>query len=412
MKPIIRVEELSKCYRIGARQLAYQTLRDSLASAVRAPYRFFSRDNSNGESLWALRGISFDAQQGATIGIIGRNGAGKSTLLKVLSRITEPTSGRIRLYGRVGSLLEVGTGFHPELTGRENIFLNGAIIGMKRTEINRKFDEIVAFSEIERFVDTPVKRYSSGMYTRLAFAVAAHLEPEILIIDEVLSVGDLAFQKKCFGKMSDVAGQGRTVLFVSHNMEAVRKICDRAVLLDRGEIAYQGKTDDVIARYIEDGTNAQSVYAIPPPNAEDDAPGYAYKLVVEDGDGKPSKSIPVGSPWQIRICFEIVRPVDHFIIALGLTTSLNAPLRTSWAEPRNIAPGKYEAVFREATVLFGTGRYSIAVGLSSFERSFHYTQDAGVIQIEDYAQGMELVRVSNHGYVLNPFQIDIQKLDQ
>jgi lipopolysaccharide transport system ATP-binding protein len=408
MRPIIKVEELSKEYRIGARQQSYLTLRDSLAATVRAPFRFLSRDNSKVERIRALKRISFDVQPGAIIGIIGRNGAGKSTLLKILSRITEPTTGRIELYGRIGSLLEVGTGFHPELTGRENVFLNGAIIGMRKEEINRKFDEIVAFAEIERFIDTPVKHYSSGMYTRLAFAVAAHLEPEILIIDEVLSVGDLAFQKKCIGKMSEVAGQGRTVLFVSHNMEAIRKICDQALLLDQGEILSSGKTDSVINRYIEYGVSSESVYHIPPP-ADEDVPGCAYKLAIENGEGNPVSAIPVGNPWQIRVYFKIERAVQHFIIGLGLFTNLNSPLRTCWAEPRDLEPGMYEAVFREETIILAAGRYHIAVGLSIAERAFQYIENAGILQIADFADGIELVHISNVGYILNPVNVEMRK---
>lgn len=409
MRPIIEVEKLSKDYQIKGRKHSYLTLRDSMAAAIRAPSRFFSRKNSPNERFWALRDISFAVPPGGTIGIIGRNGAGKSTLLKILSRITEPTSGRVRLYGRVGSLLEVGTGFHPELTGRENIFLNGAIIGMKRAEINRKFDEIVAFSEIDKFVDTPVKHYSSGMYTRLAFSVAAHLEPEVLVIDEVLSVGDLAFQKKCFGKMSDVAGQGRTVLFVSHNMEAVRKICNQSILLDHGRIVSAGKTADVITKYMKEGVSGQSVYEIPPPSDDQNPPGFAYKLVIEDGKGRPSASIPVGSAWQIRVYFEITRPTDHFIIGIGLFTSMNAPLRTCWAEPRNLEPGKYEAVFREESIILSTGNYFIAVGLSTLTRPFHYIENAGVLQIADFSEGIDLVRISNVGHILNPLKIELQR---
>ena len=230
MKPAIQVENLSKLYLIGRAQQKHDTLRDALANVKPWPRiaSIFRKDHSHrlnnslqDDLLWALKDVSFEVQPGEVVGIIGRNGAGKSTLLKILSRITEPTSGRAVLNGRVGSLLEVGTGFHPELTGRENIYLNGAILGMRRTEIEKKFDEIVAFSEIEKFLDTPVKRYSSGMYVRLAFAVAAHLEPEILLVDEVLAVGDAAFQKKCLGKMNDVARHGRTILFVSHNMGAI-----------------------------------------------------------------------------------------------------------------------------------------------------------------------------------------------
>ena len=251
----IRVEGLSKLYRLGKRE-RYRTLRDTLVDAVAAPFRSLrSRRVSNGEpeTIWALKDVSFEVKYGEVIGIIGRNGAGKSTLLKILSRITEPTEGEAEIRGRVGSLLEVGTGFHPELTGRENIYLNGAILGMKRAEIQRKFDEIVAFAEVEKFLDTPVKRYSSGMYVRLAFAVAAHLEPEILIVDEVLAVGDVAFQKKCLGKMSEVSEGGRTVLFVSHNMGAAESLCGTGLLLERGKLARAGLISQVISQYTAGG---------------------------------------------------------------------------------------------------------------------------------------------------------------
>ena len=223
----IRVENLGKMYRIGRAQQRHDTLRDLIVDTAAHIKDWGKRGDKSDETIWALKDVSFEVRRGEVVGIIGRNGAGKSTLLKILSRITEPTTGRAEIHGRVGSLLEVGTGFHPELTGRENIYLNGAILGMRRFEIERRFDEIVAFSEIERFLDTPVKRYSSGMYVRLAFAVAAHLEPEILLVDEVLAVGDAAFQKKCLGKMGNVAETGRTVLFVSHNMAAVSNLCKR-----------------------------------------------------------------------------------------------------------------------------------------------------------------------------------------
>jgi len=256
MKSIISARNISKQYRIGQRE-AYGTLRDTLASAFSAPFRRLSGNGrSPTETIWALRDVGFEVATGEAVGIIGRNGAGKSTLLKILSRITEPTTGRIDLYGRVGSLLEVGTGFHPELTGRENIFLNGAILGMQRVEIERKFDEIVSFAEIERFLDTPVKRYSSGMYMRLAFAVAAHLEPEILLVDEVLAVGDAQFQKKCLGKMGEVAREGRTVLFVSHNMMAVQNLCRRAIWLDGGQIVGSGESGQVVADYLQHSFSA------------------------------------------------------------------------------------------------------------------------------------------------------------
>jgi lipopolysaccharide transport system ATP-binding protein len=255
---VIRVENLGKKYRIGHRQHDnFPTLRDALATVTRSLGRQVrmmlgkSVSNPRHEEFWALRDISLEISQGDRFGIIGRNGAGKSTLLKILSRITEPTTGSVRIRGRVASLLEVGTGFHPELTGRENIFLNGAILGMSKLEIRRKFDEIVAFAEVERFLDTPVKRYSSGMYVRLAFAVAAHLEPDILLVDEVLAVGDLQFQKKCLGKMQDISqSQGRTVLFVSHNMDAIQRLCSHCLMLDEGKIIAQGDAASTVQRYI------------------------------------------------------------------------------------------------------------------------------------------------------------------
>jgi lipopolysaccharide transport system ATP-binding protein len=251
MKPIITVENLSKRYRIGALR-GHKSLRETIAAGVRAPLSRLRNGKDNPEeTIWALRDVSFEVAPGEVVGIIGRNGAGKSTLLKILSRITKPTKGHVALQGRVGSLLEVGTGFHSELTGRENIFLNGAILGMSKREIEAKFDEIVAFAETEQFLDTPVKRYSSGMTVRLAFAVAAHLEPEIMIIDEVLAVGDIAFQKKCLGKMNEVAKHGRTVLFVSHDLSALNSLCDRAILLHEGALVMSGPTREVSAHYLD-----------------------------------------------------------------------------------------------------------------------------------------------------------------
>ncbi len=251
MKPIITVEHLSKRYRIGTLQ-GHKSLREAIAASVSAPLsRLRNGKDKVNENIWALRDVSFEVAPGEVVGIIGRNGAGKSTLLKILSRITKPTTGHVALQGRVGSLLEVGTGFHSELTGRENIFLNGAILGMTKREIEAKFDEIVAFAETEQFLDTPVKRYSSGMTVRLAFAVAAHLEPEILIIDEVLAVGDIAFQKKCLGKMNEVARHGRTVLFVSHDLSAINALCERAILLHEGSLVMNGPTREVTTHYLD-----------------------------------------------------------------------------------------------------------------------------------------------------------------
>jgi lipopolysaccharide transport system ATP-binding protein len=260
----IHCEGLAKQYRIGERE-RYRALRDVITDAITAPFRRVrsarkdssNRNGSNEETrFWALKDVSFEIKRGEVVGIIGRNGAGKSTLLKILSRITEPTRGSADIWGRVGSLLEVGTGFHPELTGRDNIFLNGAILGMKKAETARKFDEIVSFAEVEKFIDTPVKRYSSGMYVRLAFAVAAHMETEILLVDEVLAVGDAAFQKKCLGRMGDVAKQGRTVLFVSHNIAIMNQLCPRAILLADGDVKRDGRTSDVIATYLKAGSDS------------------------------------------------------------------------------------------------------------------------------------------------------------
>ena len=250
---VIRVENLGKRYQIGSRQEAYGTLRDAIAAAAQAPLRKLHKSSSRSDpqDFWALRDISFEVKQGEVLGIIGRNGAGKSTLLKILARVTSPSTGRAEISGRIGSLLEVGTGFHFELTGRENIYLNGAILGMRKTEIEQKFDKIVEFAEIEQFLDTPVKRYSSGMYMRLAFAVAAYLEPEILIVDEVLAVGDIQFQKKCLGKMQDVArSDGRTVLFVSHNMDAVKRLCSKCILLEDGQLTDLGTSAEIVAHYL------------------------------------------------------------------------------------------------------------------------------------------------------------------
>src|SRR5437870_8496484 len=261
MSPVIAVENLSKKYIISHQKrerYRYMALRDVLANGAKRftdklihPFAAPKNDPTH-EEFWALKDINFDIMQGDRVGIIGRNGAGKTTLLKILSRITEPTSGKVSIKGRVASLLEVGTGFHPELTGRENIFLNGAILGMSKMEIKKKFDEIVAFAEVEKFLDTPVKRYSSGMYVRLAFAVAAHMEPEILIMDEVLAVGDAQFQKKCLGKMGEVAGGGRTVLFVSHNLAAIAELCERALMLAGGDLIADGSVAPVVARYLKE----------------------------------------------------------------------------------------------------------------------------------------------------------------
>ena len=301
----IKVENLAKRYIIGKHAQKGDGLRHVIQNAMASPLRWasngFRRDPRTYEEFWALDDINFEVGVGEVVGIIGRNGAGKSTLLKVLSRITEQTKGRITLRGRMASLLEVGTGFHPELTGRENIYLNGAILGMTRAEIKRKFDEIVDFAEVEQFLDTPVKRYSSGMYVRLAFAVAAHLEPEILVVDEVLAVGDIEFQKKCLGKMSDVAGGGRTVLFVSHNMAAVQRLCDRSIVLSKGSMIFDGPTNKAIDIYLAD---ARQTFAKPLAERTDRAGTgdcIATSLTFLDAQGNELNEIATGQKTTVRV---------------------------------------------------------------------------------------------------------------
>jgi lipopolysaccharide transport system ATP-binding protein len=310
----IEVDNLGKRYRIGAQRQGYNTLRDALSEAF-ANFRNSKAEIRNSDSFWALRDVSFEVKRGEVLGIIGRNGAGKSTLLKILSRVTRPTYGRARVNGRVGSLLEVGTGFHPELTGRENIFLNGAVLGMTKVEIKRRFHEIVEFAEIEQFLDTPVKRYSSGMYMRLAFSIAAHLEPEILVVDEVLAVGDAAFQKKSLGKMGAVAKEGRTVLLVSHNMAAIRSLCDRAILIEEGKIRLDGKAHHAITTYLLSGT-ADSSYDqgqvlwtepnVEPPGCEE----FCLRGIQLKGpSGRVQSVFEADKEIQVEIYYEVRRPL-------------------------------------------------------------------------------------------------------
>jgi lipopolysaccharide transport system ATP-binding protein len=322
MQAAIAVENLSKRYRVDhlEKRERYKTLRDTLADVAKAPLRLFGRGGSSHsvEDFWALKDVSFEVKPGEVVGIIGRNGAGKSTLLKVLSRITEPSSGYADVYGRVGSLLEVGTGFHNELSGRDNIYLNGSILGMSRSEIRGKFDEIVAFSECERFLDTPVKRYSSGMYMRLAFAVAAHLEPEILVVDEVLAVGDAAFQRKCLGKMNEVAGHGRTVLFVSHNMAAVQGLCSRAIRLDGGRVVGDGSADQIVGDYLRAASAASGAAALR--DRTDRTGDGSVRLVSLDiaaADGEPA--IRTGGRLRVTIGYES----DRDLAAAGFQVTVH-----------------------------------------------------------------------------------------
>ena len=371
----VHAEALSKLFHIGAAE-AYSTFREALTNALAAPFRrtrwIFQGTNgdvSEGENeIWALKDVSFEVKRGEVVGIIGRNGAGKSTLLKILSRITEPTVGFAEIHGRVGSLLEVGTGFHGELSGRENIYLNGAILGMKKTEIDRRFDEIVSFAEVEKFIDTPVKRYSSGMYLRLAFAVAAHLEPEILIVDEVLAVGDASFQNKCIGKMGAVAREGRTVLFVSHNIAAVKSLCTRAILLDGGQVDCDGPVDEVVDRYITANSQVLKSGAIPE-NAERIGTGDAKLRLVQlaNMSCNPVSELYFGQPFRVTLAFDVLTEIRDLLVEvnIGKPDGTDVVLSTTVDDgqpPVDLTAGRYE-VTADFDIVLLPGRYSIGLGI-------------------------------------------------
>ena len=324
----IRVVNLGKQYRIGGPPTANRTFREAIMDSLTAPIRWMRGERRSIETFWALEDVSFEVKQGEAVGIIGRNGAGKSTLLKVLSRITRPTKGRVELYGRVASLLEVGTGFHPELTGRDNIYLNGAILGMSQGEIARKFDEIVDFSGVEKFLDTPVKHYSSGMYVRLAFAVAAHLEPEIMVVDEVLAVGDAEFQKKCLGKMNDVTKQGRTVLLVSHNMGAINQFSTKTVLIRNGKLVNFGPTNEVVSYYLSGDQNKNSDFRFDP-NKDPNSPISFTRLTVIKKNNEMGEEIGVNDGFKIRIEILAKRLVENADIGIRVDNQIGYPVFTS-----------------------------------------------------------------------------------
>jgi lipopolysaccharide transport system ATP-binding protein len=393
--PIISVENLSKRYMIGRHLEKGDGFRHALERMAQAPLGLIRRPQKRENprktvEFWALRDLSVEVSQGEMLGVIGRNGAGKSTLLKLLSRITEPTTGRIRLRGRVASLLEVGTGFHSELTGRENIFLNGSILGMTRAEIKRRFDEIVAFAEIDKFLDTPVKRYSSGMYVRLAFAVAAHLEPEILIVDEVLAVGDAEFQKKCLGKMEDVStNQGRTVILVSHQMPVIQNLCSRCILLESGRVAYDGKTDETLERYLSKSISLTSVKLADRADRYGSGDAIATNLEFLDHKGNPVSEILSGQDLLLRLSFRVKYATrlsncrvsltlmkDGYPIIL-LSTDLvdNAPLAMA---------GRGEIDFRLHDLPLSGGRYHVSTYISSHgTHTQDWVDDAAILEVSD-----------------------------
>ncbi|MFN7986194.1 MAG: polysaccharide ABC transporter ATP-binding protein [Thermoanaerobaculia bacterium] len=389
--PVIRADVLSKRYQLGV--ISHQSLRKELQSRWA---RFRGKDDPNScvvdgrregsvdpDVLWALRGVSFDVQQGDVVGIIGRNGAGKSTLLKILSRVTTPTEGVVRLKGHAASLLEVGTGFHPELTGRENVFLNGAILGMRRAEIQRKLDEIVAFAEVEKFVDTPVKRYSSGMYVRLAFAVAAHLEPEILIVDEVLAVGDIQFQRKCLGKMESVARAGRTVLFVSHNLGAVRDLCSRALLFEQGRLLLDGEVEEGLSRY----ENAYAARLDVSVDARFSGPlaGTVGIERIRSVQGEEAASVldPL-SPFRIEIHGLARRPLAMLEIKLAVFHD-GLHVASCFDAPRSsaVAVGRFVSTFEIPANVFLPGRYTLGVGAMASVGAWMWGTDVATLEFAD-----------------------------
>lgn len=413
MEPVIRVEHISKKYKLktGGKSGGYTTFREKMVDGVKGVLSGSAFKTSEATEFWALDDVSFDVFQGDRVGIIGRNGAGKSTLLKILSRIVAPTKGKFTMDGRLGSLLEVGTGFHPELSGRENIFLNGALLGMSKTEIKRKFDEIVEFAEVKKFLDTPVKRYSSGMYVRLAFAVAANLEPEILIVDEVLAVGDAAFQKKCLGKMEDVSSQGRTVLFVSHNMESVQKLCNKGILLAKGKLVESGGINEVISKYLDTYSSGHLTFEIPVPSDEAELTAYSCNVSVTDSAGRVASEIVIGENYQIHLEFIVKKPVKGFVAAIGISSAFGMPIRTIWSKPQDLSEGKYVAVFKNDDISLASGQYKLTAGLSSEKRVLHYAEGCGLLVISDVSGIADDERIINtqSGLIINQMEVQIAK---
>lgn len=394
MAPIIKVQGLGKQYRIGTPGSAYSTLREVLTTKLRSPLSL-QRNKPRDQKIWALRDVSFEVNPGEVVGIIGRNGSGKSTLLKILSRITEPTTGRVELYGRIGSLLEVGTGFHPELTGRENVYLNGSILGMARIEVEAKFDKIVAFAEIEKFLDTPVKRYSSGMYVRLAFAVAAHLEPEILVVDEVLAVGDAAFQKKCLDKMEEIGKHGRTVLFVSHNMLAVTRLCERTILLDEGCIVADGPSHEVVKTYLRSGFGTTARREWPDSSA---APGNDIvslrSVRVRTEDDRTAESLDIRRPVGLEMQYEVMRPgfvlapIFHVFNDEGVFVFVSFDSDPEWKDKRRPV-GSFTSTAWIPGNFLAEGTFIVSAAVSTLEPIVvhFYERDVVGFQVTDNLKG-------------------------
>lgn len=415
----IKFENISKQYRLGL--VGTGTIAHDLNRwwhVVRGkddPYLKIGEVNdrstkASSKYIWALKDINFEVKQGEVLGIIGKNGAGKSTLLKILSRVTSPSTGTIRAKGRIASLLEVGTGFHPEMTGRENIFMNGSIMGMTKAEIKRKLDEIVDFAGVEKYIDTPVKRYSSGMTVRLGFAIAAHLEPEILVVDEVLAVGDAEFQKKAIGKMQDVSkGEGRTVLFVSHNLDTVKKLCTKAILLRDGTLYKSGSVNTILDTYITEGKNVSEVNF----NKQIEENLIIESAYITNEKNEVANEILTGEKWKVRLKYKVKDDgIRNIVFACGLCTALDIPINTTWSAPQSQSKGEYEIEFLCDQLFLQRGTYKIVIGISRGNESLFYDDSSLQFDVMLIPKNISenLIKVDGTtGLLINQFNINIQK---
>jgi len=418
-KKVLQIENLGKQYKLGT--VGTGTLSHDLNrwwAKMRGKEDPFlqvgtendrTTENTSGYA-WALKEVSFDLYEGDVLGVIGRNGAGKSTLLKLLSKITSPTTGSIKVNGRIASLLEVGTGFHPELTGMENIFLNGAIMGMSKAEIKSKLEEIIEFSGCAAYIDTPVKRYSSGMKVRLGFSVAAHMTPDILVVDEVLAVGDVEFQTKCLGKMNEVSNSGRTILFVSHNMQAVGKLCTKGLFLQNGKMISKGDIDQVMDDYVSSTASNNFSYK----NASSNNPeGFIQKAEIINAEGKAAGEIGIGERWGVKVNFRLKKNLKHVILASGLSGVMDENINTTWSTKRDLDAGDYQITIWNDQIHLSGGTYYITLGLSSFERTIDYLEkQISLMIVETGRENIDsrILRLKGNGFVLNPFEEDFKIL--
>jgi ABC-type polysaccharide/polyol phosphate transport system ATPase subunit len=417
MSTVIKIENISKLYRLGT--IGSGTLQNDLKrwwakiNKKDDPFQKLGERNvqnriGKSDLIWALKDINLEIQEGDVLGIIGNNGAGKSTLLKVLSRITSPTTGFVKIKGRIASLLEIGTGFHPDLSGRENIYLNGAILGMSKREITAKLDEIIDFSGIERYIDTPVKRYSSGMYVRLAFAVAAHLEPEILLIDEVLAVGDYSFQEKCLGKMRNISEEGRTVLFVSHNLGSIRSLCKNAILLENGIVDYYNSAEKTVETYINSFKDKMDGKSL---EIKNDLDAYVEDINVTDLEGNPLVIIPLNTTYRLVVQVFLNKDIVKFILGIGFNTLENVALRTIWSKPVDLKKGRYKLTLIEDKIFY-TGKYNMQIGLSMANGKVPLQNLPSImtIKFEDYIDS-QIAIDSKSGLIINQENINIESIN-